>query len=93
MLTWDPEVRSNSYEFIQDEWMMKPPSEKDMVFFKLSAGLMGCAPGTVSELDEEQKKSRLWASQPCELFVADRAVSVWHRDGLHLKLEEFRSRG
>lgn len=31
ILTWDPEVRPNSYELIQDEWMMRPPSEEDMV--------------------------------------------------------------
>ncbi|OQD95933.1 hypothetical protein PENSOL_c018G11192 [Penicillium solitum] len=31
ILTWDPEVTANSYELIQDEWMMKPPSEEDMV--------------------------------------------------------------
>ncbi|KAK2757613.1 hypothetical protein FQN54_004582 [Arachnomyces sp. PD_36] len=30
ILTWDPEVRANSYELIQDEWMMRPPEEKDM---------------------------------------------------------------
>ncbi|EDN10327.1 predicted protein [Histoplasma mississippiense (nom. inval.)] len=32
ILTWDPEVRANSYELIFDEWMMRPPSEDDMVF-------------------------------------------------------------
>jgi serine/threonine protein kinase len=30
ILTWDPEVRANSYELIQDEWMMRPPSEEDI---------------------------------------------------------------
>lgn len=29
-LTRDPEVRANSYELIQDEWTMKPPSEENM---------------------------------------------------------------
>ncbi|KAK2787077.1 hypothetical protein FQN51_003454 [Onygenales sp. PD_10] len=31
ILTWDPEARANSYELIQDEWMMRPPSEEDMM--------------------------------------------------------------
>ncbi|PGH19338.1 CMGC/SRPK protein kinase [Polytolypa hystricis UAMH7299] len=32
ILIWDPEVRANSYKLIQDEWMMRPPSEEDMAF-------------------------------------------------------------
>lgn len=38
ILTWDPEVRANSYELIFDEWMMRPPSEDDMVFLKSQMG-------------------------------------------------------
>ncbi|KAM5473342.1 hypothetical protein MferCBS49748_001156, partial [Microsporum ferrugineum] len=30
ILVWDPKVRANSYELIQDEWMMRHPSEEDM---------------------------------------------------------------
>jgi hypothetical protein len=34
ILAWDPEVRANSYELIQDEWMMRPPKEEEMVFLR-----------------------------------------------------------
>ncbi|TPX22045.1 hypothetical protein DIZ76_016012 [Coccidioides immitis] len=34
ILIWDPKMRANSYELIQDEWMMRPPSEEDMVFLR-----------------------------------------------------------
>ncbi|KAM5438051.1 hypothetical protein McanMca71_000516 [Microsporum canis] len=34
ILVWDPKVRANSYELIQDEWMMRHPSEEDMVLLR-----------------------------------------------------------
>ncbi|KAI2737270.1 hypothetical protein DTO013E5_6610 [Penicillium roqueforti] len=34
ILTWDPEVRADSYELMQDEWMMRHASEQDLVELK-----------------------------------------------------------
>ncbi|KAI2726238.1 hypothetical protein CBS147332_3125 [Penicillium roqueforti] len=34
ILTWDPEVRADSYELMQDEWMMRHSSEQDLVELK-----------------------------------------------------------
>lgn len=38
ILTWDPEVRANSYDLIQDEWMMRPPSEEDIMTLNIQVG-------------------------------------------------------